>query len=54
MRELNVDEGGEVFLENNYKGSIRYAYPGKSPGRVYFGVVGQVGGSREEIRFWVL
>ena len=48
MREGNIDEGGEVVLENNYKFDIKYEdlvqYPGG--GDIWGG--GWVGGAGEK------
>ena len=53
MREGNSDEDDGVFLDNNSNGDIKYEYSGQSPVGGYIGVGEWVGGSGEEIRFWV-
>ena len=49
MRKGNIDECGEAFLYNKYKGYIRCEDLRKFPGRGYIGVRRQVGGAREKI-----
>ena len=53
VREGNIDEVDEMFLYNNYKGSIKYKYQVKSPVGGYIGGGRWVGGPIEEIRYQV-
>ena len=48
MREGNIDEGGEVVLENNYKVDIKYEYLVQYPGGGDIWGGGWVGGAGEK------